>query len=482
MPDDDAQSLAALLTRTTQSVHLAQQELDAPLSPEEERSGLRYFLTSIPVADLRLRFGVTTRKDDRFLFIPRGTSTSRLRHTVAIRLVASHAAPAPVAPAPQSVAEATFTLREPPFLLDAQEEERVIERLRQRLANPGGWRDEIPDGRIDAEDLSKALDQMEEMDAEGAVASGRIVFRVAEAPDAFVIVYVGNDAADDMVFAVTSDEFAVRIFSLAGDREKKLRYEPLHRLTVAFARWLSGQGPAARVVDGEVPQRWGFSALGQFALQLWTGYAESVQFLAAQAVSVSSFDIESLQAEVSFAVRYDEQTVDMRVDEEGEAELIEGRVRIDLSRQGNTIVPTITLVSPGYVLGQEARNAIVAEIQREHVDELLDALDDDAVPEAAYRSWIASPPGAGVVIMLSAKKPGAEFRFVVTWPAIHAGEERHFVFLCTQQDGRLAAFDRVMNVGDTLNQPLVTASGDAYEQFHRVFRAMRIWRSGIARA
>jgi hypothetical protein len=488
MPSDDAGSLAQLLPQGVSAVVAVQQELDVPATDDELNSGTRFYLTSIPSAELRVEFGLSVSESRGFLI--RRRTTSALKHRVSLTM---HAVPEPIDPAPLGGwAASPFTLFEPAFMVNPEREielgERICDALRDHTCTV---RLPEPD-RLDAKTIRKAGEKLRgQLVLADRPELGVVAFRVSERPPVDLVVIVTEKAKKDGVFLVREGA-APTIYSIPDDDNDGMFYEPLHLLTMAIGEWLAGDRQRRRMAVDQLPQEWGFTTLELFAENLVSGYQQCVGLLSEPRSSgplTQQFDLARVQAEVAFRMRQRQggaPVMSIIEDLDEPQDLVSGRVRLELERLSNAIGVTLTLVAPGFVLSSLARAAFVKRAQG-IAEKIADEFRHDHSVD--YLLAIRQPHNAAqIVVLLSIEKPGDPFKYLVTWPVRTAEGERHFVFQCREDKSSLDDIKAIVRASDRLDAvSLLSTLGasqiddDVYEAYNWFFRAARVWRSGVAR-
>jgi hypothetical protein len=485
MPADDSGTLAALLPETVAALIAAQHELDERTGTfGEEQSGTRFHLTSIPSAELRLSFGVSISQKRGFIVSRRATGA--LRHQLSLTL---HAVPEPIAaPPPGQWGPTAFTLFEPGFMLDPEREIDLGAAVCDALGR-GACIVNVPEPqRVDPDAIRKAGATLrEQLLRPEHPELGVVAFRVAERPDTNLVVIVTDKAKRDGVFIVEAGRPPVA-YSIPGDRNDAMFYEPLHRLTMAVGAWLGGAASRRRAGAARLPREWGFTTLEVFADALVSGYQQCVELLAAPRLSgplTQQFDLARVRAEVAFGIRQGGAPAITIAQETGAFdELIFGQMLIELERLPRAVGVTLTLLAPGYVLAARARDAFVTRAQR-IADAIAREFEDD--PSLDYALAIREPyKPAEIVAMLATDHPDDPFTYVVTWPVRTPDGERHFVFRCVEDDDSLDDIEALVRASDRVgavsiaSAPAASVDEDVYEAYNRFFRAARVWRSGVS--
>jgi len=488
MPSDEAGTLALLLPQGVSAVVAVQQELDVPATDTERDSGTRFYLTSIPSAELKLEFGLSVSEKRGFLV--RRRTTSALRHRVALTMAA---VPEPIDAAPRGGwAASPFTLFEPAFMVNPEREielgERICDALRDNTCTI-----RVPEPeKLNAKTIRKAGEKLREQLVRAERPElGVVAFRVAAQPATDLVVIVTDKAKKDGVFLVREGE-PPTVYSIPDDDNDGIFYEPLHLLTMAIGEWLAGDTRRQRMAVKHLPQEWGFTTLELFAENLVSGYQQCVSLLSQPRSSgplTQQFDLARVQAEVAFRMRQRQGGAPMVsiVDEPDEPQdLVSGRVRLELERLSNAIGVTLTLVAPGFVLSSHARDGFVKRAQ-EIADKIADEFRHDHSVD--YVLAIKQPYNAAqIVVLLSIENPGDPFKYLVTWPIRTAEGERHFVFQCREDKSSLDDIKAIVRASDRLAAVSLLSTLDAsqidddvYEAYNWFFRATRLWRSGVAR-
>jgi hypothetical protein len=482
MPLDDAESLASLVPDSVAAIVAAQEALDAPASAEEERSGTRFHLTSIPAAELRIAFGLSVSRKHGFLVTRRATSA--LRHVLSVGV---RAVPEAIPPAPAGGwATAPFTVFEPAFMVAPEREIDLGLAICDALSN-NACTVKVP-GKVDAATVIKAGSTLrQQLVRPEHPELGVVAFRVSARPLVDLVVVVTEKAERDGIFLFESGQPPV-LYSIPEDRNPAMFYEPLHRLTVAIGEWLSDQTGRRRTGLRRLPQEWGFTSLELLAESLVAGYTRSLALLAESKASgplTQQFDLTAVRAEIAFGLRQRAapSVVVAQEDDLSDA-LVSGQVLLEVERLRTAIGVTLTLVAPGYVLAPRAKDAFVARAQRVARD-IAHAFHDDSSVD--YVQAITHPSRrAEIVVLLSAEDADDAFDYLVTWPVNTTDGERHFVFRCREDRDSLDDIDAIVRASDRLgtisipNEPDLSVDDDVYEAYSRFFRAARIWRSGVA--
>jgi hypothetical protein len=490
MATDEPAPLTALFLETAQVLVAAQKLLDDPslASEEEIRSGTRFRLNSIPELTASLRFGVVNSSVDKFLFIPVGRTESGLHHQVSFALRAS---PAPMQPAlyvPGPSDPFPLILEEPSFLADGDEESELgwsllaalgAGRWRARMTKAAKLTQEIVDRHLDG-----ILKAVKEPDSQPP-GQGLCAFRLPEQPPRFLIVYVTDDEDRDGVFVMNGvDSPIADIYTYPGDKNGDIHFEPLAALNGAVRAWLAGAPPRTRFLPSGLPPRWGVTSLEVLTRNLVAGYAKCAAFLAAQAGDPELpplFELADIEADVKVSISYARgRSPRFSVaDDSGGGELIGGRVQVRLPREGEAVLPRLSLISPGFVLAGEERAEFIARAQ-DAAEDIANAFLDLTAEE--YEAFLRRPSDEKrITVFLSAKDEDAKFRFLVSWPGRDGeGNVRDFVFTCAEgDDGELESFKPVIQVTDDVQTASIpTVDGGTYEAYNRFFRAVRIWRAG----
>lgn len=482
--DDEQEGVSALLPRTAEAAIAAQRQLDAIVSPQEIDSGTHFWLHSLPLVDVRLEFGLARFQKKGFLKPTRANKL--LRHRLSFRL---SAIPSLIDPPPKEWGPTTLTIREPPFMVDAQTEIDLAMDVCDALAKNG----------CDLKMAAKDIDVEEAADElRGGIIRpshpelGAVVFRVDDKSPLFLVVIVTDDAHKDGIFLVAPGARPAA-YSIPGDGDSTLLFEPLHRLTMALADWLSGEGQPRLHPGQRLPEELGFTTLRLFAEAIIEGYRECINTLSPRPeddVPLSppppAFDLSDVTAGIAFTLRQG-KTAGLTLDDDPGA-LVQGRVALEFERLATSIHVTLTLIAPGFVLAATARDAFIGRAQKS-ADDIADQFPDRQVVD--YVGAIMRPEDPRrVVVTLWTEEPGKPFEYLATWPVRLAGAERHFVFRSREDGDKLGHITRVMSASAnmaTVNVMHAESAGDVisedtYEQYNRFFRAARVWRAGVTRA
>ena len=482
MPTDDFEALASLLPESVGALIAAQRELDLGATPDEEASGTRFHLTSIPSADLRITFGLSVSRKHGFIVTRR--TTSALRHQLTMTL---QAVPEPIAPPRGGWTPTVFSFFEPGFMLDPEREIDLGMALCDALANNQVTINVPEPEKVRAHAIQEAGAALrEQLLQPDRPELGVVAFRVGDRPETSLVVIVTEKAKRDGVFLLEAGRAPI-VYSIPGDRNDAMFYDPLHRFTIAVGEWLSGAAPRRRTGLTRLPREWGFTTLEVFSDALVSGYQRCVEQLSQPQSSgtlTQQFDIARVRAEVVFGIRQGgTPAITIAQDSAGSDELIFGKVQLEFERQVTAVGVALTLVAPGYVLAGRAKDAFVERVQR-IAREVAREFDDDRTID--YEMAIKQPSNPGqIVVLLAIDHPDDPFTYLVTWPVRTSAGERHFVFRCVEDDDSLDDIEPLLLASDRLGgvsdgAASLAIDDDAYEAYNRFFRAARVWRSGVA--
>jgi hypothetical protein len=539
--------LDAFFQLSAQAVVEAQGRLDAQLNRAYLNAcevGGHARLFSIPRAVIDFRFGLNINHQDKWLMlIPKGGGS--LEQNTHQLIFSVDATPEPP-PAIHSDDPAggdkppPFNVREPYFLLPAEEEAKVCGDLITALSQglTGGWVSAVPDPShpggvkylsqsfVDGEinNIAKAM-QPENKTSE----RGMVFFRFEGTPATYLIVRVVGKDANDSVFTLTaSPRPEAIIYSIDGDNTKQINYKPLHHFIHTVRRWLQGELPSSYKPHSEgLPLQYGLEYLQPFAEHMRIGYINGLTYLAGlEAVAQTNagagendgspfpvyYDLSNVRARLSYSLEFEskdkaaasqgatDDAIRFNFDSQAAPDslfatadddvgLVGSRVVLRARREGDRPLIEIELSTPEFALsGASLKRFIGVATQTESVARIVAAFDDDAqygefVNDEAFRR--------GVVTLLSYRGGSAKEEFLVIWPGTYNDASRDFAFTCKLDGGLLNDVKAVMRVeedladvpveidGDEDNAPGSDISGAQYRVFHNFFHAVRIWRSRI---
>jgi len=452
---------------------------------------------SIPRLDAAFQFELTLTKEKKFLFVPRGSRTERRNHRVRFSLTAVPDPPDVAAPL-EGVKQHPLTLVQPPFLL-TEDQERARCREAVEALRAGLWTARLPGNKpLEPGEAREEAERIEEALSNPAPGMGMIGFRLAGEPESWLLVRVTEEDKNDALLVLApSQPKPLVIFSAPGDDSKQVLYEPLHRLVLTIREWLAGAAPVRVPYDAGLPVRWGLPDLNLFAQKMVEGYWEGLQYLAQAGAEGrgACFDLSNVEVELAVAVRFDKKaprfTMAQLPAAEEEAELMEARVALRAQRTGPGTELELELVEPGFVLGRDALELLREAVGRSEEEIAAEFAERGTPSYFNHLFWLRAASGRERVVgFLSAERGEGAQKILVIWPGANlAGAPRDFTFVAEarrEREGwRLGDIEDVMSLEDLLgsiviNGLLAEASREQYEAFYHFFRAVRVWRAGMA--
>ncbi|MFL6227962.1 MAG: hypothetical protein ACJ741_04185 [Pyrinomonadaceae bacterium] len=499
-------------------------------------------LYSIPRAVIDFRFGLNIDHQKKLLMlIPKGGgSLEQNTHQLIFSVDATPEPPPAIRLDDASGGDAPqpFQVREPYFLLPADEEAAVCRQLIVALGGglTGGWISAVPDSSAHGgvKYLSQSFVDNEIINIVKALKPenkkgerGMVFFRYEGMPATYLIVrVVGKDANDSVFTLTTGARPEAVIYSIDGDDTKQISYKPLHHLIHTVRRWLQGELPSSYVPHPEgIPFQYGLQYLQPFAEHMRTGYVNGLKYLSALGVTEQTgvalnaqidappvyYDLADVRAKLTYSLEFGskdktvaasagaaDDAISFNFDSQGagntlsagqddDSGLIGSRVVLRARREGDRPLVEIELSTPEFALsGVALKKFIGVATEAENVARVVAAFDDDE----RYGEFLNNEEfRSGVVTLLSYRGATAKEEFLVVWPGTYEDASRDFAFTCKLDGELLREINVVMRVEEQLEDVPVGIDNDdvpgtgitaaQYRVFHNFFHAVRIWRARI---